>query len=463
MANIIGLLDIGKSALLTHQQSLNVTGHNIANVNTPGYTRQRVNLAANSPLDSSPGQMGDGVVAVDIQRVYDRYIGGRITTEKQAFGRWEAQKNALERVEITFDESGGYGLSGSMTEFWNAWQDLSNAPAGHTERVSLVSKAQFLAGAFNKSAADLNQQQVDLDAVVKGGVDDVNRLATEIADLNQKIGEVETGIQNANDLRDRRDALVSQLAELIDINTFENGQGRLSISVGNGRPLVDSGQAWHLGTTPNADGHLGVTWIDANNTANDISASVKGGRLKGWLDVRDGAIPDYRTRLDEMAGELAAAVNTVHAAGFDLYATAGQMFFSGSTAADIGVDPLVAVDPNRIAAAATAAGVPGDNSTAVAMAELQHASAMGGGTTNFDDFYRSIVSDVGSQVRSAADFSEHQSVMLTSLGNYRESVSGVSLDEEMLNLIKFQHAFDAAAKLVTTVDEMMQTVLDMTR
>ncbi len=463
MANIGGLLDIGKSALLTHQQSLNVTGHNIANVNTPGYTRQRVNLAANTPLNSAPGQMGDGVVAVDIQRVYDRYIDGRITTEKQSFGRWEAQKNALERVEIAFDEADGYGLSGSMTAFWNAWQDLSNSPAGHTERVSLVSQARFLAGAFNKSAADLEQQQVDLDAAVKGGIEDVNRLASEIADLNQKIGEVETGIQNANDLRDRRDTLVGRLAELIDINTFENGQGRLNISVGNGRPLVDNSQAWRLGTTPNADGHLSVTWIDANNTANDISASIQGGRLMGWLDVRDAVIPDYRGRLDDLANELATAVNTVHAAGFDLYAAAGQIFFSGSTAADIGVDSLVAADPNRIAAAATAAGVPGDNAVAVAMADLQHASTMEGGTTGFDDFYRSIVSDVGSQVRSAADFSEHQSAMLTSLDTYRESVSGVSLDEEMLNLIKFQHAFDAAAKLVTTVDEMMQTIMDMTR
>lgn len=463
MANIIGLLDIGKSALLTHQQSINVTGHNIANVNTPGYTRQRVNLAANSPLDASPGQMGDGVVAVGIQRIYDRYVNGRITTEKQAFGRWEAQKNALERVEIAFDDSGGYGLSGSMTAFWNAWQDLSNNPSGHTERVSLVSQAQFLTSAFSKTAADLERQQVDLDAVVRGGVDDINRLAAEIADLNQKIGEIETGTQNANDLRDSRDVRVSQLAEFIDINAFEDGQGRISISVGNGRPLVDNSRAWSLGTMPNAAGHLNVTWIDANNTPADITASIQGGRLKGWLAVRDAAIPDYRARLDEMAGELADAVNTVHVAGYDLHAAAGQSFFSGSTASDIEVNPAVAADPSRIAAAATAAGVPGDNAAAVAVSDLQHASALGGGTTSFDDFYRAIVADIGSQVRSATDFSEHQAVMLTSLDNYRESVSGVSLDEEMLNLIKFQHAFDAAAKLVTTVDEMIQTMMDMTR
>jgi flagellar hook-associated protein 1 FlgK len=463
MANIIGLLDIGKSALLTHQQSINVTGHNIANVNTPGYTRQRVNLAANSPLDSSPGQMGDGVVAVDIQRVYDRYVSGRINTEQQGLGRWEAQKNAMESVEIAFDEAGGYGLSGSMTEFWNAWQNLSNNPSGHTERISLLSKSVSLASAFNKTAAGLRQQQVDLDTVVWGGVDDINALAAEIADLNRKIGEIEIGAQNANDLRDRRDLLVTRLAELVDVSTFEDGRGRVTVSVANGRPLVENGQAWRLGTSTNAAGHQDVTWIDSNGTALDISANINGGKLKGWLDVRDVAIPDYLTRLDELAGDVADGVNTRHTAGFDLYATAGQAFFSGSTAADIGLNSIISADPNRVAAAATVAGVPGDNANAVAMADLQHASVTGGGTATFDDFYRSLVTDVGNQVRSATDFAKHQSVMLTSLDNYRESISGVSLEEEMLNLIKFQHAFDAAAKLVTTVDEMIQTMMDMTR
>ncbi|MFY9708142.1 MAG: flagellar hook-associated protein FlgK, partial [Desulfobacterales bacterium] len=312
-------------------------------------------------------------------------------------------------------------------------------------------------------AAGLQQQQVDLDAVVRGGVDDINALAAEIADLNRKIGEIETGVQNANDLRDRRDLLVTRLAELVDVSTFEDGQGRVTVSVANGRPLVENGQAWRLGTTTNAAGHQDVTWIDSSGTAVDITANINGGKLKGWLDVRDAAIPDYLARLDELAGDVADGVNTLHTAGFDINGTAGQAFFSGSTAADIGLNPIISADPKLVAAAATAAGAPGDNANAVAIADLQHASVMGGGTATFDDFYRSLVTDVGNQVRSATDFAEHQSVMLTSLDNYRESISGVSLEEEMLNLIKFQHAFDAAAKLVTTVDEMIQTMMDMTR
>jgi flagellar hook-associated protein 1 FlgK len=206
-----------------------------------------------------------------------------------------------------------------------------------------------------------------------------------------------------------------------------------------------------------------VTWIDSTGAAVDITANIDGGKLKGWFDVRDAAIPDYLARLDALAGELADGVNALHTAGFDLNGKAGQAFFSGSSAADIGLNPAVAADPELIAAAATAAGAPGDNAVAVAIADLKQASVMGGATASFDDAYRSLVTDVGNQVRSATDFAEHQRVMLTSLDNYRESISGVSLEEEMLNLIKFQHAFDAAAKLVTTVDEMIQTMMDMTR
>ena len=179
--------------------------------------------------------------------------------------------------------------------------------------------------------------------------------------------------------------------------------------------------------------------------------------------MRDAAIPDYLSRLDALAGGIITEVNNLHTGGFDLDALAGEAFFSGTTAADIGINPNIQADPNRIAAASTAAGVPGDNSNAIAIAGLQHAGIMGGGTATYDDFYSALVTDVGNQVQTAAGYAEHQGVMVTSLENYRDSISGVSLDEEMLNLIKFQHAYDAAAKLISTVDEMIDTVMNMTR
>ncbi len=462
MANIIGLLDLGRSALLTHQRAIHTTGHNIANVNTPGYTRQRVNLAASAPMDSSPGQMGNGVVATEVQRIYDRYVTGQINSEQQELGRWEAQRNGMERVELSFDETVGFSLNLAMSEFWNAWQDLSNNPAGHTERVALVSKGDALTTAFNQISIDLQQQQRDLDNSIQVAVGEINSLAAEIAQLNRRISEVEIGGQSANDLRDSRDALVRQLADFIDVNASENAQGGITVSLADGRPLVEGSHAWGLATQPNAAGHLDILWTDSSGTAADITGSIRGGKLKGWLEVRDAAIPDYLSRLDALAGGIITEVNTLHAGGYGLNGTTGDALFSGTTAADIDIDSAIRTDPNRIAAATTALGVPGDNTNAIAIAGLQFAAVMGGGTATYDDYYRSLVTDVGNQSRAAAGYAQHQSLMVSSLENYRESISGVSLDEEMLNLIKFQHAYDAAAKLVSTVDEMIETVMNMT-
>jgi flagellar hook-associated protein 1 FlgK len=369
----------------------------------------------------------------------------------------------MERVELTFDETVGFSLNHAMTEFWNSWQALSNNPEGHTERVALISKSDGLATAFNQMSEDMQQQQRDIDSGLQVAVGEINALAAEIAELNQKISAVEIGGQNANDLRDSRDMVVKQLSEMIDINSYEDAQGRVTVSVADGQPLVDGPHVWNLATQTNAAGHLNIVWTDSSGSTSDITASIRGGKLKGWLEVRDVAIPDYLTRLDSLASGIIAEVNTLHTGGFDLNAVAGEAFYTGTTAADISLNPTIWSDPNRIAASSTAAGVPGDNSNAVAIAGLQHAAIMGGGTATYDDFYRSLVTDVGNQVQSSIGYADHQSVMVESLENYRDSISGVSLDEEMLNLIKFQHAYDAAAKLVSTVDEMIDTVLNMAR
>jgi flagellar hook-associated protein 1 FlgK len=463
MSNIIGLLDLGRSALLTHQQAIHTTGHNIANVNTPGYTRQRVNIAANTPLDSTPGQIGNGVTSTEVQRIYDRYVSDQINAEQHELGRWEAQRSAMERVELTFDETVGFSLNLAMTEFWNAWQDLSNNPEGHTERVALISKSDALATAFNQMSKDLGQQQRDMDSRIQVAVGEINALAVEIAQLNQKISAAEIGGQNANDLRDQRDLRVKEISKMADVNAYEDGQGGVTLSIADGRPLVEGPHVWSLATQTNAAGHLDIVWTDSGGATTDITGSIRGGKLKGWLEVRDTAIPDYLSRLDAMADGIITEVNILHTGGYDLNKLAGETFFSGTTAADIGINPNIQADPNRIAAASSVAGVPGDNSNAIAISGLQHASLMGGGTATYDDFYRALVTDVGNQIQTAVGYAEHQGVMVTNLENYRESISGVSLDEEMLNLVKFQHAYDAAAKLISTVDEMINTIMNMTQ
>ena len=463
MGTIVGLLDLGRNALLAHQKSISVAGHNIANVNTPGYSRQRVNLAANQAVSGAPGQIGTGVSAMEIQRIYDQLVEAQINSEQQTLGRWEAREYALERVETIFDETGDTGFAMALSEFWNAWQDLTTDPQGYTERAALLAKSDFLAASFNTMATGLVRQQVELDFSVAGAVAEINQIANQIANLNQKIGEIEISGQAANDLHDQQALLLKELAALIDYDSFEDDYGRVSVLVGDGKPLVQGYVASQLTTQTNAQGHLDVYWTDPSGNSFDITTQVNGGRLGGWLEARDVEIVDYLGRLDALAQNFIAEVNARHTAGFDLQANPGEAFFTGTAAADMTVNANLVANPDRVAAATTAAGVPGDGGIAVSIAGLQHTLTMGAGTATFDDYYRALVTDVGSAVQAAATYHNHQTAVATSLDNYRESISGVSLEEEMVNLIKFQHAFDAAAKLVTTVDDMIDTVMNMTR
>jgi len=459
MSNILGLLDIGRGALLAHQKAISITGHNIANVNTPGYSRQRVNLATSLGLTNASGQMGAGVRVSDIQRIYDQFLGSQINTESYNLGKWEAQKSSLERVEIIFDETTGFGLNQAMGDFWNAWQDLANNPEGHTERQVLVAKSEIMAETFNKISSDLNQQQNDIDSSIEGAVIEINTIAGQISDLNIKISDIEKSGQSANDLRDERDLLLKELSSMIDISSFEGDDGQVTVLVGNGRPLVQPPYSLSLSTVTNASGHEDVVWVDRDGNSVDITNDISGGKLKGWLEVRDVKIEDYKTRLDDLASSIITEVNNLHTAGFDLNGAAGGAFFTGTSASDIAVDTNIINDVNLIAASGT--GAPGDNSNSIAIVNLQNDLLMSGGTATYDDFYNSLVSDVGIDAQSAQMNYDHQTAMASSLDNYRESISGVSLDEEMVNLVKFQHAYDAAAKLISAVDEMMNTVMNM--
>ena len=461
MPNIIGLLDLGRSSLLAQEKAIAVTGHNIANANTPGFSRQQIRLSANAPVYGAPGQAGTGVRAVEIARVYDRFVNVQLNNEHQLLGRWQAQENALRRVDMAFDEASGTSLNQAMSEFWGAWQSLSNQPDSYTVREQLLARSDYLAATFRKISSDLTRQQDDMDANISAAVEEVNRIVSEVGDLNFKITDIEGENQNANDLRDRRDVLLNELSGWIDFHAYENDVGRLSVSVADGRPLVDGPLTWSLTAADSGTGHMDVFWVDQDGNQSNITTDIAGGQLMGWLHARDGVITDIASRLDDLAGTIITEVNRVHTGGFDRNGVAGIDLFAGSTAADIQINLAISNDSSLIAASGSAPGAPGDNSNAIAMANLQQGLLMGGGTSTFDDHYNALVSDVGSQVKLAADYRQHQESMAASLENYRQSISGVSLDEEMLNLIKFQYGYDAAAKLITTVDRMMETMMNM--
>lgn len=467
MANIIyGMLNVAKTALNTQQKALSVTANNIANVNTEGYSRQRLNMEQNEPVYYEGGTLGTGVHANrSIQRIYDRFLNAQIADAAAKQGRWQAQKESLEKAELIFDEVSGYGLNNAMNQFWDAWQQVSNNPSGYTERVTLIGESQNLTDVFNRLTRDLSQVQKDSDAGVNGAVNDINRLTREIADLNLKISEVEAGsIHSANDFRDQRDLKLKELSSLVNVNSFEDSDGFLAVVTANGHTLVDRVSSWNLSTAPNANGLNDVFWESSSGSMQNITSDISNGKLKGLIEARDTTIPDYLSRLNDMAQTMIAEVNALHSTGLSLApppGNTGMDFFSGTDATDITVNTSVANNSNMLAAALSTEGVPGGNGNAIAISELQNQLAMSGGTATFDDFYSSLVSDVGRNVSEAMLNTDHESTVSLQLATYREEVSGVSMDEEMINMVQFQNAYSAAAKLVTTVDEMLQSLIAM--
>lgn len=580
MASIYGILHVGKQALLTHQEALNVTAHNIANVNTPGYSRQRVNLETTPPITTGVGQIGSGVTVSGIERVYDRYLNNQISNENETLGRWEAEKGGVERVEVVFNEASGYGLNQSMSEFWNGWQDLVNNPSGHTEREILLAKGETLADNFQQTYNDLAAIRTELDNSISQTVNQINVKADQIADLNQKIVQIEATGANANDYRDERDLALKELSLMIDITASEQNSGSVTVTLGDENKLVAGSTVSDLSTMTNSAGFRDVVWDTAS--AVSINSSISGGKLKGWLEVRDATIPGYLENLEnlvnsikgveatevtavaasdlsggeyftissptqayyvwydiaggpgdplvvdhaeikvgilatdtaeQVATKTAAAialvadfdvptpagttltitnvvagaaidsadgllaptgftittltdggngVNTVHRSGYGLDGSTGTDFFTGTLGGnDFGVDSAISGNVNTIAASGTAAGVPGDNSNAISIANLQNALTMAGNTATFDDYYNSIVSRAGRDVQQASSRYDHQYAMVAHLENYRESISGVSLDEEMLNMLQVESAYAAAAKLISKVDKMLQILMAM--
>ena len=193
MSDINAIMSLAGQALMTQQQAISVTSHNIANVNTPGYSRQKLIMTTNTPLDSSIGPMGTGVSGDAIERIYDRFLNAQISNESQGLGRWDAQKDAVELLEMIFNEAGGSGLSQAMSKFWDAWQSLTIDPAGSDERQILLTASQVLATNFNQLDSDLSQSRQDLDLAIEGTVADINRLSEQLSDLNAKIISSEVG------------------------------------------------------------------------------------------------------------------------------------------------------------------------------------------------------------------------------------------------------------------------------
>jgi flagellar hook-associated protein 1 len=457
VSDLFDSLKMATRSLEAQRLALGVTGHNIANVNTPGYTRRVVDMAAIPP--DTAFSAGRGVVVAGIRAERDRLIAARLDREVTAEQREAAIADALRVVETALGPA-GQSIDRRLSEFFSGFARLAESPASAVARQEVVLQGVALAAAFRDTAGRLTQSRLDANRQIIPVVSEVNELAARIATLNSAIA---TATSNAAlHLQDEQAVAVRQLAALVDINVLHRTDGGVDIDVADGQPLVVAHHVY--GMTAVASGADGMLSLSINGA--DLTADITGGRLGGLLQVRDQHLPDYLQRLDAQAYALADAVNTLHAAGYDLNGNTNQAFFVFSTppagttgaARALGVDATLTADPSRVAAA----GVPlaTDNTQARALAELEHARVLDGGTATLSDGWSQLVYRVGRDVQSARSERVLRQEVVRQFENLRDQVSGVSLDEEAMHLMKFQRAYEANARFFRVIDQTLETLLN---
>jgi len=560
------VLNTAKQAILSNLTAINVTGSNIANVSTPGYTRLNPVFNSVGTNNAGSGQEQVGVEISDIQRIYDKYLENQIVKQNAAVGGATARNNLLTQIEGVLNESTSTGVNDALSRFWSAWDNLSANPSGEAERSEIVSAAQNLTYVFNQRTEELFTLQQNTDETIAGDVEKLNGYLSDMSALNAEIVRIESSGGSASALRDNRATLLSQISSTIDINYVEHSDGSLYIYLPeNGKTLVEGSNNWQLTVQPNSSNSNLYDIVFTDDVNNPLNEYIQGGELGGLLEIRDATLPAYIDKLNQTASGIINKVNAQHMAGYDQDGNIGGVFFTptedyaaarmGKDAQYMEVSAAIVADLRKIAASSTV-NADGDNATAMTAlkddkmyASLGRISSSGGATgsatgiiNNIGQVYKSTTSDI-EITRSSGSWSittnggyndahvlvssDDSNVMLdlnndlvaditlnlsgswsngnkllfslsrqdstTTIGGYysafmarvgqdvagsatalareqtiaaqnstqREALSGVSLDEEMVNLIKYQMAYNAAGRVTSIVSELMDTLMSL--
>jgi flagellar hook-associated protein 1 FlgK len=524
--------------MFASQAALNITSHNIANVNTPGFTRRGVVLETANPAAIYGGFLGSGVKVSTVKRHYDTFIQSQLLGQRQNYGRSFALNQALSHIEQVFNDVKDMGLSRSLTGYLNSWQEIAAYPEGQPQRIVMLQKANALVQSAKHMEMNITETLKNIEESITDITDRINVISSEIARLNEDIVQIEAGQQHekAGDLRDQRDLLLKELSEFINISYFEDKSGYLTIHAGT-RNLVHGVNANKL-TIKIEEGRSNIFLGDTN-----ITPYINRGQLGGLLDVRNDIESVALKSLRKLIASLIKETNLIHRAGYGLDASTGNNFFNPihvstsdySSGADITsaavsdlsqltldeydisfnsgtynvrnrqtgavaasgayesgspitfdgisivitgnvsdndrffISPLTEAiknfgvevsDTMKIAASLSNLALPADNGNALRMAGMSAGNITELGSS-FELFYRGIVSRVGTMSRASSDSLRFDENLLNELNNRRESLSGVSLDEEAANLIRFQRSFEAGARMIKVTDELLQTILNL--
>jgi flagellar hook-associated protein 1 len=474
-------IHIARLGMTAQQRALEVTSHNIANANTPGYSRQiaRMVTTAPMPFPDGKGSLGSGVRVAEITRVRDNFLSSQIRKEMNTLGSWDTRANVFEQIEMIFMEPSQTGFNSVLGRFFDSFQDLSLNPESSPARAVLVENADALVQSARHINSQLNSIRSDIDDQISLAVMEINSLATQIKDLNTQIIRLVSMKETPGDLLDRRDILVDKMAELADFRVQESTSGSLNIYF-NGRALVQEGSVYKLHVSAPVSNEAGwppapqITW-----ERDGMPASLKSGQVGGLLTVRDNHLRHYVEDFASLVWGVAEAVNTVHEDGMDLHGNRGVSFFLGSHLETLTVNPELKANHGKIAAAVyhPDGPRPGDGEQAKRIAQLRYEQLSlfpdavpqlrlrlpqtgETGTTTMESFYRDAIARLGVDAQESSRMAENQMSLLSMMARRQESISGVSLDEELANMVQFQLAYQASARLITTFDEILDTVIN---
>jgi flagellar hook-associated protein 1 FlgK len=455
MSSLFGTMSVAISGLMASQEALGITTNNVANANTPGFSRQRPVLTEGDPILYNWLSFGTGVVLSSVQSLRDPILELRLNDETQRQSQLDTSVSAMQQIEVMFSGSSG-DLGTQITNFFNSLQQLSTNAASVSARQGVLAAANNLATTFRTTVSNLQSQRSNLDLSVGQTVDQINLLTGQIAQLNQQVSAMENLHQDAGTFIDQRTSLIRQLSSLVDVSVVKS-DNTLTVTTSSGYALVAADRSFTVTSQPDASG---VQHIFTQGS--DITAKTSGGSLAGALEVRDQKMPGLLSDLDTLAAGLATAINVAHRNGTDLNGVAGGDFFTAPPAGGTGAAANFSVaitDPAKIAASSD--GSTGSNGNLAQMLNVQSQPvAAGQSPTNF---YADMIFRVGSDVANGSSERDASDLILRQLQNQRNSISGVSMDEEAANMIQYQRAYQAAARLITTIDEITNVAIQLGR
>lgn len=458
---ISSILNIAKNAVYAFQTSLQVTSHNIANVYTKGYSKKEAVLTEATPIPTSIGLLGDGVRVRQIIRYYDKYLEDMIAGKRTALEEARISETYLSRLERIINEDSS-GLAKAVTDFFNSFHELSLDPLSLSARMQVLLSGENVARKIRYLYENLKELETETDKNVMLEVQEATSILESIAELNVKIFEGGVSGSESGDYLDQRTQLLKELAGKLKVQAFEDAEGRLTILTEKGRVLVDGGTYLPLVIVrDDGTGYTRVGWEDLTGTVIDITDEISEGKIKGLIDVRDSTVPGFIANLDLFAKKLIEEVNAIHEAGYNLNGESGVPFFvelGGNYSKGIDVDPEIKANLRCIAHTSDAEKV-GGNDVCLSLAGLSTAIIQDLGTS-FVDYVANLSAEVGSKLKAANDRVTFEEETMGILEKQRESISGVSIDEEMANLIRFQYAYQAAARLFTVADELFRSLLE---